>query len=397
MNHQQEVFFVAGEPSGDVHAAGLARALSQIAAVRLTGAGGPQMRNAGVVTDYDSANWGTIGLPDAIRKLPGLLRQAKRIANLIRQRQPDLLLLVDFGAFNVRLARSVRQTRPQQRIMYYFPPSSWRREPRDWRFLGKLVDTVATPFKWSAEQLRASGVRAYWVGHPVVERFSAKQDPSEFRREQGLAEGKPVIGLMPGSRPVERNCIGPQLVGAAQLLHGTLPEAHFLWSLWNPERPNRSDRQATARSYITPLADSRALILASDLVVATSGTATLECAAALRPLIMVYRGTRAMALQHRLVNLATDYYAMPNIIANRLVVPELIQNDVTPQRLAEEVLDLYTNKSRCHQMKQDLAQIRTELGPPGASQRAAELALALMTGASEMPTETLASAGEGTQ
>ncbi len=397
MNHQQEVFFVAGEPSGDVHAAGLARALTEIAAVRLTGAGGPRMRNAGVVTDFDSANWGTVGLPDAIRRIPGLLRQGRRMANLIRQRQPDLLLLVDFGAFNVRLARAVRQTRPQQRIMYYFPPASWRRKRRDWSFLGELVDVVATPFKWSAAQLRASGVRAYWVGHPVVERFSSPEDPAQFRRERGLPDATPVIGLMPGSRPVERNCIGPQLLGAARLLHRSLPEAHFLWSLWNPDRPNRSDRQAMASSYITPLADSRTLILASDLVAGTSGTATLECAAALRPLIMVYRGTWATVLQFRLTNLGTDCYAMPNIIAQRMVVPELIQNDVNPQRLAKEVLDLYTNKARYNQMKQDLAEIRAELGPPGASQRAAELAVALMTGASEMPTEALASAGEGSQ
>ncbi len=397
MNSEREVFFVAGEPSGDLHAASLASELARLAPVKLTGAGGSRMREAGVITDFDSTKWGAMGLPEAIRKLPHLLLQHKRMVNLIRRRSPALLLLVDFGAFNVRLAQAVRRTRPEQHIMYYFPPSSWRRRPRDWTFLRELVDVVATPFKWSAQQLSASGVCAHWVGHPVVERFSGREDPAQFRRTQDLPEGRPVIGLMPGSRKVERDCIGPQLLGAAQLLRDNLPEAHFLWSVWNPERPSRLDERAAAIEYITPLTDSQTLILASDLVIAASGTATLECTAALRPLIMVYRGTRAMALQHRLVDLGTDYYAMPNIIANQPIVPELIQYDVNPQRLCEEVLALYTDPSRYQQMRQELAAVRAELGAPGASRRAAELAVAVMTGGSELSPDRLTGPGEGVQ
>ncbi len=397
MNQQPELFFVTGELSGDIHAAGLARELARMADVRLTGAGGPHMRQAGVITDFDSTNWGTIGLPQAIRKIPYLLLQKKRIINIIKQRQPALLILIDFGAFNVRLARTVRQVCPNQRIMYYFPPSSWRRRPHDWSFLAELVDVAATPFKWSAQQLRSCGIAAHWVGHPVVDRFSNRQEAADFRREQNLPDGDPVVGLMPGSRNVERNCIGPQLLATTELLRSQLPQVRFLWSVLREVQSNKLDRRAATTDHITPLADSRTLILASDIVVTASGTATLEATAALRPLIMVYRGTLAMQIQARFMDFGTEYFAMPNIIAQQRIVPELIQNEVNPQRLCQEVLNLHTDRVWQEQMKQQLAKVRTELGPPGAARRTAQLALALIADRDKLPPVQTATVGEGPQ
>ncbi len=397
MNQQPEVFFVTGELSGDIHAAGLARELAGMAEVRLTGAGGPHMRQAAVATDFDSTNWGAIGLPQAIRKIPYLLVQKKRIVNMIKQRQPALVILIDFGAFNVRLARTVRQACPNQRIMYYFPPSSWRRRPHDWSFLAELVDIVATPFKWSAQQLRDCGVAAHWVGHPVVDRFVGQLEAADYRRQQNLPDGDPVVGLMPGSRNVERNCIGPQLLAAAELLHSKLPDAQFLWSVLSESQPSKLDQRAASADYITPLADSRNLILASDIVVTASGTATLEATAALRPLIMVYRGTLAMQIQARFMDFGTDYFAMPNIIAQRRIVPELIQNEVNPQRLCAELLNLHRDKAQQEQMKQQLTEVRTELGAPGAARRTAQLALALIADQDKLPPVQTAAVGEALQ
>jgi len=394
MNKQPELFFVTGELSGDIHAAGLACELAGMADVRLTGAGGQHMREAGVATDFDSTGWGAIGLPQAVRKIPYLLLQKKRIVNMIKQRQPALLILIDFGAFNVRLARTVRQACSDQRIMYYFPPSSWRRRAHDWSFLDELVDMVATPFKWSAQQLRNCGVAAHWVGHPVVDRFSDQQEAADFRRQQSLPDGDPVVGLMPGSRDVERNCIGPQLLAAAKLLHSKLPDAQFLWSELSAAQPSKLDRRAAGADYVTPLADSRSLILASDIVVTASGTATLEATAALRPLIMVYRGTLAMQIQARFMDFGTDYFAMPNIIAGRYIIPELIQNEVNPERLCKEVLDLHNSESHQEQMKQELTEVRAELGPPGAARRAAQLALALIADQDKLPSVQTTAVGE---
>ncbi len=373
MSTTQEIFFVTGEPSGDLHAALLAQQLAQWPQLQLTGAGGPLMRQAGVVTDFDSSGWGTVGIAGALRRVPYLLLQKYHIAQLIARRQPAVVILVDFGAFNVRLARTLRRHCPGQRVLYYFPPSSWSRQRRDWSFLAELTDVVITPFEWSAQNLRDSGVNVHWVGHPVLDRISPPADRAAFRREHALPDAQPVVGLMPGSRPVERRCIGPQLTGAAALINNKLPDSHFLWSIWPPDKPGRLDHRADQADYITCLSDSRTLIMASDMVVATSGTATLEAAAADCPMIMVYRGTRAMTLQYWLSDLGTEYYAMPNIVAQRRVVPELLQWDVNPDRVAREVVDLYTNPARWNQMKHDLAQVRKALGAPGASRRAAQI------------------------
>ena len=373
MKGKQELFFVTGEPSGDLHAALLAEELARQPNLQFTGAGGVRMKQAGVALDADSAEWGSVGIATTLRRVPYLLAQKQRLLNLIVQRQPALLILVDFGAFNVRLARSVKQRCPQQRIMYYFPPSSWQRQPRDWSFLAQLTDLVATPFEWSAQNLRACGVKADWVGHPVVDRISPPADRAQFRQQHGLPQGRPVIGLMPGSRAVERRCMGPQLLRAAAVIRSRLPEAHFLWSAWPPNRPGRWDRAAGTKEYITCAGDSQMLIMACDLVIAASGTATLEAAAAGCPVIMVYRGTWPMVIQYWCSDLGTRFYAMPNIVAEREIVPELLQWDVNPQRVAAEVLDLWGEPRRWEQMKRDLAEVRTALGPPGASRRVAEL------------------------
>lgn len=378
MGPKQEVFFVTGEPSGDLHAALLAQELAQWPGLTLSGVGGSWMRQAEVHIERDSSTWGTVGIPDALRRVPYLLLQKHRIVKLIAQRRPALLILVDFGAFNIRLARSVRRRCPQQRILYYFPPSSWSRRARDWSFLAQLTDMVVTPFEWSAQNLRASGVPVEWVGHPVVDHIRPPANRAEFRRQQGVPSGKPLIGLLPGSRAVERRCIGPQLLGAARLIKSKLPEAEFLWSVWPPHKPRRIDRQAADIDYVTCVHDTQALLMAADLVIVTSGTATLEATVADCPMIMVYRGTWPMLIQYWLSDLGTEFYAMPNIIAQRQVVSELLQWDVNPRRIADEVMTLYNDSVRREQMKRDLAEVRAALGPPGASRRVAQIVAELL-------------------
>ncbi len=385
MRPNQEIFFVAGEPSGDLHAAGLARQLVRWRGLKLTGAGGAEMRRVGVQTDIDSSGWGTVGLAESLRRVPYLLFQKGRMVRLITQRQPALVLLADFGAFNVRLARSVKRHCPGQRVAYYFPPSSWSRQQRDWSFLAQLTDLVITPFKWSAEILSACGVEVQWVGHPVIDRISPPTDRAEFRRQHDLPTGEPVIGLLPGSREVERRCIGPQLLAAAEVIKSSLPAAHFLWSVWPPEQPGRLDRRADEIDGITSLGNSDTLIMASDMVITAAGTATLEAAAAGCPMIMVYRGTWPMVIQYWLSDFGTQFYAMPNIVVQRSVVPELIQWDVNPKRISEEVMAIYHNAARWDQMKRDLAEVRAALGPPGASRRAAEIIAELLGLSSDRP------------
>lgn len=362
-----EVLFVAGEPSGDLHSAQLAQALLERGDVLLTGAGGPRMRAAGVRTDFDSSNWGAIGVPDALRKVPGLYLRKLDLLRIVRERRPALVAYVDFGAFNIRLARAVRQLPFHQPAMYYFPPASWDRSRRDRSELAKLVDVVATPFPWSAELLQRDGVNAHFVGHPVLDRLTPAADRPALRQELGLPAADHYVGLLPGSRPVERLLLGPQMLRAARELAAD-GRYHFLWSSWPGERVRLPE-------YVTALGDSAAILRVSDLVLTSFGTATLEAAVAQCPMLTMYRGTWAMRLQYRLMRIPTEYYAMPNIILQRRLVPELIQDAATGPALAAQVRALFGAPATLAEMREGLREVRRALGEPGVAARTAALAL----------------------
>jgi lipid-A-disaccharide synthase len=369
-----EILFVVGEPSGDLHAAQLAEELRRRGDFRLTGAGGPRMRAAGVKTDFDSSRWGAIGVADALRKVPALYLRKLDLLRLLRRRRPALLIYMDFGAFNVRLARAVRQLPFRQPTMYYFPPASWDRSARDRSPLAALVDVVATPFPWSEQLLRQDGVPAHFVGHPVLDRLAPAADQAGLRRDLGLPPAAHYLGLLPGSRPVERRLLGPQMLRAARELIRD-GGYHFLWSsppgaAAKPDVPDPS-----LAGHLTVIRESADIFRAADLVLTSFGTATLEAAAALCPMLTMYRGTWAMRLQYRLMRIPTAYYAMPNIILQRELVPELIQDEATGPRLAARVRELIAAPEALSAMRDGLREVRLSLGEPGAARRTADLVL----------------------
>ncbi|HEY3397271.1 MAG TPA: hypothetical protein VGM19_06365 [Armatimonadota bacterium] len=374
-----DVFMVAGEPSGDLSASLVAACLRDAGAT-LRGAAGPLMRAAGVEPLFPSESWGTMGLGDSLRRVPLLYRRMRQLAASLVAEPPDVLVLVDFGAFNVRLARRVRRARPELPILYYFPPSSWDPRPRDRSWLAPLVDAVATPFAHSARLLQQDGVPAVWVGHPVLDRLAPVTDRAEFRRRHDLPAGAPVIGLMPGSRALERKCLSRPLLETVKWLAPRLPEARFLWSVL-PQGPRvAADAEALRLPGVQGVADSATLLSAADLVITAMGTATLEAAAVDCLPLTVYRGNAAMWLQWKLTDLGTDLYAMPNILLGEKVIPELVHREVKAARLGAEVLEVWGDPRRQAQLHEALGRVRAALGTPGASQRTAEMILRLGRG-----------------
>jgi lipid-A-disaccharide synthase len=375
-----DIFMVAGEPSGDLSVALVAAELAGRPGLRLRGAAGPAMRAAGVQADFDSDRWGTVGIPQSLLRSPYLAGRKLAVRHLLREQPPAVLLPVDFGAFNVRLIREARREVPGLRVAYYFPPSSWDPRARDRSWLAPLVDVVATPFAHSARLLRASGVPAAWVGHAVLDRLAPVADRPAFRREHGLPEGGPVIGVLPGSRALERHCLGPTLLRTVEWLQARLPEATFLWSVLPGRARDRNDRAAAARPGVQVMTDSALIMQGADVVITAMGSATLEAVATGCPLVAVYRGTGAMWLQWKILGVGTEIYAMPNILLGEKLIPELVEEQATPAGIGAEALSLLQDADRRSQVQSALDRVRAELGTPGASRRTADLVERLARG-----------------
>lgn len=363
------VFLLTGEPSGDLHGAHLATALRALApGCRLTGAGGPRMAAAGVELVAASEHWGAIGIPEALRKVPMLLAQMARLDTLLRADPPDVLVAIDFGAFNVRLLRRLRGR--GIRVVYYIPPGCWSRA-RTAGDLPQLVDAVATPFPWSAEMLRAAGVRAEWVGHPLRDYCALTTTPPEARRALGLDDARPVVALIPGSRRSELRHLLPVFLRAVRALNATI-----LVSV----APSLDETDV--RRMVPAGLDVRCLagldynrLQAADAALVTSGTATLEVACVGVPMVVAYRASFATYLQYLLVRGRLPYIALPNILADAPVVPELLQYDATPAALASALTPLLSATPARRAQLEAFARIRASLGEGGAVEKTARLVL----------------------
>lgn len=377
-----DLLFCTGETSGDRHCAPVVAALRE-RGFRIACAGGPAMAQAGAQVLLDSTTWGGIGVPSVVRKIPRMYVAVHKLMGIVRRERPRVVVLVDAGAFNVRFAQRIARLTDRPRVLYYFPPGSWRQQPRDWSPLVAVTDLIATPFARNAEFLRASGARAHWVGHPVLDELQPTADRAALRETLGLPQGEPVIGLMSGSRITERRIIGPLLDGACDLLAEALPKASFLWSVFPDRRlSTAADRRAGSKPRLTCVEDSRAILRAADFVITAMGTATLEAAAAGTPLVGVYELTFATKfIATNVIKQLERFYAMPNLLLDREAVPEMVPADawdrVTPRRIADAALGVLENPDRLEAMRADLATVRDMLGRPGAARRTADLIEAL--------------------
>jgi lipid-A-disaccharide synthase len=378
MTQQPEIFFITGEASGDRHAAPVVAEL-RARGLRVTGVGGPRMRAAGAEVLTDSINWGAMGVPEAVRKYFPLWLRSKVLLREIRRRKPAVCVLVDFGFFNTTMARHLTRGGLAP-VFFYFPPGSWRQEPRDWSGLAAITDRIATPFARNAEFLKASGADAHWVGHPVVDTLEPVEDRGRLRRELGLPQDSPLIGVLPGSRIAERRILGPVLLDATQRIRSALPTARFLWSSFPAAGAveERLAQQAQALGFFQPVTESHDILRASDFVLVAMGTATLETAAALTPMVTCYDGSRpAKWIAARVLHQQQSFYAMPNLLLGRGAVPEVVphgpQESITGEAVAAEALRLLQDPAALEAVREDLRQVRRLLGEPGVAGRVAEL------------------------
>jgi lipid-A-disaccharide synthase len=365
------VLISAGEASGDMYAARLAVELRRRADVALFGMGGPRMREAGVDTVVDAADVGVLGVVEIVRKLPALRRAWRRLLAEIERRNPALAILTDFPAFHLRLARVLR--RKHVRNVYFVCPQFWAWRPWRVRLVKRRFVRGLCIFPFEEEFYRKAGVPTDWIGHPLVDAVRSSITREAFALRYGLNPRLPLVAVLPGSRPSELAHHMPGLMAAiAQMNSANQCQFVFATAPGLTQAQLKAHMGAVAPAMTTVENATYELLDAADVAIVSSGTATIEAALLDVPMVVIYRVAPFTAWVVR--HLAhTRLFAMVNVLAGKEIVPELIQDAFTPERVARETERLLASEEARETMRRELAGVREKLGPPGAIERAADI------------------------
>jgi lipid-A-disaccharide synthase len=372
----------AGEASGDMYAARLATALRARADVEIFGMGGPQMRAVGVevVTDYSEVS--VVGITEIVSHLPSLVRAMRRLVAEAERRGPALAILTDFPGFHLRLARKLKGR--GIRNAYYICPQFWAWRPWRVRVVRRRFAQALCIFPSEEKFYGDAGVPVKFIGHPLVGEVRATRDRVALCAEARLDPAEPLVAVLPGSRSAELGQHLPVLREACRYTHAAVPRVQFVVAAAPGGTHATTPERAALREGWDPQLSLRVLegrtydaLAAADAAIVSSGTATVEAALLDAPMVVVYRVTPlTAALAKPLVR--TKFFSMVNLIAERHVVPELIQSDFTADKVAGETIRLLQDANARRALRAGLAEVRARLGPPGAVERAADAILALV-------------------
>jgi len=376
MSPEPSILLSAGEASGDLHGATLCRALREIhPGVRLIGMGGPRMAAAGMELVADVSGQAVVGTSEALGRIPALYRAYRLLkARLIAER-PRALVVIDFPEFNLRLARIAR--RAGVPVVYFIPPQLWAWRRGRIRQMARRVSRVLAVLPFEEKLYQDAGVPVDFVGHPLLDVLPLDLDRAEARRRLGVDPGESVIGLLPGSRREEVERLLPPMLVAAKRLSAAGVARRFALGLAPTVDVAAVGRLVKAAvDEGGPRVDvferrTYEVMAAADVVLISSGTATLEAALLGAPMVVCYRVSRVTEAVVRLL-VTVRWCSLPNLIANRGVVPEVLQDELTGQRLAAEALRLVEDPAAAGAQRAAFEQVRAQLGAPGVGRRAAQ-------------------------
>jgi len=372
------VFLAAGEVSGDLHGATLARALTALSpGLTLSGMGGPRMAAAGVRLLQGIERVSVVGGTEVLGRLPALLRALHVLRRSLREARPGVLVLIDFPEFNLRLARRAHALRIP--VVYFIAPQVWAWRRGRVRTMARDVSRVLAVFPFEVGLYQEAGVPVEFVGHPILDVL-----PPLGRQaaRKGLAEDdEPLIGLLPGSRGEEIRRHLPVLLGAAAGIVSRVPRARFALPLASTAVPADLETAALAAVQASGV-DVRVLpgeayrvMAAAELLLVASGTATLEAACYGTPMVVIYRLSAPSYAAARVLVRGVSHISLPNIIAGYGAVPELIQGRATVPGVAQAALALLEDAAARAAQRAVLLEVRARLGEPGAAERAAHAVL----------------------
>lgn len=383
MNHQPTIMIVAGETSGDLHGAGLMRQINQLSpGVRFSGMGGRRMMAAGLHPSHSGNGvFGTAGLVEVLSRLGDVLSCLRTLKTSMRRERPSLFIPVDFPDFNFRLARQARRLGIP--VAYFISPQVWAWRRGRIKTLARMVDRMLVIFPFEEALFRTGGIDTVFVGHPLLDVVGPEptaEDKRKARDELGLAPEETVVALLPGSRKNEIRRILPTLLDTAKRMAPGPPIRFVLVRAAHLAQDPEMDRLLSGNVVpgLSVVSEGQLypVLRAADAAVVASGTVTLETALHLVPMTVVYRVSPLTYLLGRaLVRL--EHFAMVNLIAGREVAVELIQNDLTPDRLEAELTRLL-DPAAAKEIQSSLGEVRRRLGSSGAYRRCAEAVLDLL-------------------
>jgi lipid-A-disaccharide synthase len=379
--HMKKVMIMAGEASGELHGANLARELRKLdPTAAIYGVGSKQMRDADVRMLADASTISVVGITEVVTHIRVLYGVFAKLKRFLQKERPDVLVLIDFPDFNIMLGKAAQKLGIP--VVYYISPQVWVWRKGRIKTIAGMVKAMIVVFPFEVPLYEKAGVDVRFVGHPLTDIVSSPFSTEEARISLGLDVNKRTIALMPGSRRSELANLFPDMLSAAKLLLSRYNDLQFVLPLAPTVDP------ALARLYVEQgevpvrIVPGRVydVLQASDAAIVASGTATLESGLMAVPMVIVYRISAVTYFV--LTKLVRDlaHVGLVNIVAGRRIVPELIQHDVTPQKIADAISGMLDDPARCHQIKENLLKLRSQLGAKGASARAASVVMEFMKG-----------------
>ena len=374
----KKILLVAGEVSGDLHGSHLVEAIQRIEPeVQFSGVGGEGLERRGVKLLYPSHSLSVVGITEVFVKLRTILKALRGLKRSLEREKPDLVILIDFPEFNLRLAKIAhRRGIP---ILYYISPQVWAWRPKRIKLIAQLVRKMVVLFPFEVPLYEAAGVDVEWVGHPLLDIVKPTLPKEKAYQQFGLDPKQRTIGLLPGSRSHEVERLLPPLLTSAHLLQKEIPDLQFVIPL-APGIP-KTILSSRMKNISVPVKVVEGftydVMNLSDLLITASGTATLEGAILRKPMIIIYKVSFPTYWIGRAL-IRVDHIGLVNLVAEKEIAPELIQKDVHPQRIADEALRILRDPILSRKMSESMGEVCQKLGKPGAAQRAARIVTSLL-------------------
>lgn len=377
MNETKKIFIVTGEHSGDFHASFIVRELKKINSnIQIEAIGGENLKKEGVKLFCDHSKMAVVGL-DAVKSLFSHIKLGKNLVDYLKNEyKPDIALLIDYGGFNLRIARELKKRGIE--IFYYISPQVWATRKGRINVIRKYISKIMLILPFEEDLYKNKGVNAEYVGHPLISQLPEPSNKEEFINKNKLDPHKKIVGIFPGSRKMEINYLLPIFLEAAYKINIHSKKVQFCIAQAPNLRDEILDKHLKEFAIMNDLDikilknQNHGLLANSDAVIAASGTITLEAALYNTPIVISYKGPYIAYLVYLFIRYI-KFAALPNIIAGKEIIKEFIQHRAKPELIANEILALLHNESKRNEMIREMAKIREKLGDKIASQEVAQI------------------------